>query len=205
MATDIRLDEFDGDWVVVNSRVFKLTAIDFSIDSPERRSAGGGSLRRAIVHNAQDGLSINFGGDYPGGVTVEGDLRVTGRLLLSSDATVGALDIIGQLQRELDGLRDVVRWVSSDRLDRLEQSIVSLAAMMNASVVPEWRTREEVEEGDDMGLRVKSASALGLEVEYSILQADPRFSHGDVVSIEPSPGTVVARGSTVQVTINLEG
>ena len=205
MATDIRLDEFDGRSVVVQSDIFKLTAIDFQIDAPERRSAGGGSLRRAIVHNAQDGLSINFGGDYPGAVTVESDLRVTGRLFLSGDATVGALDVIGQLRREVDGLRDDLREVSSDRIDRLEHSIVSLAAMMNASVVPKWLTKEEVENGDEMGVRVKSASELGLEVEYDILQADPRYRHGEVVSIVPPPGTVVTRGFTIQVIINLEG
>jgi hypothetical protein len=205
MPTDIRLDEFDGDWVVVNSRVFKLTAIDFQIDSPERRSPGGGSLRRAIVHDGQDGLSLNFEGDYPGGVTVQSDLRVTGRLLLSGDATVGALDLIGQLRQDVAAVKDDLRQVSSDRIDRLEQSIESLAAMMNASIVPERRTKEEVEEGDDMGMRVKSASELGFDVEYTILQADPRFGHGEVVGIEPRPGTVLSRGSTVQVTINLRG
>jgi beta-lactam-binding protein with PASTA domain len=77
--------------------------------------------------------------------------------------------------------------------------------MMNASVVPKWLTKEEVENGDDMGVRVKSASELGLDVEYNVLQRDPRFRHGDVVSIEPPPGSVVSRGSTVLVTINLEG
>lgn len=203
MATDIRLDEFDGRSVVVQSDIFKLTAIDFQIDAPERRSAGGGSLRRAIVHNAQDGLSINFAGDYPGGVTVESDLRVTGRLLLSGDATVGALDLIRELRQDVENLREDITLV--DRIDRLELSIVSLAAMMNASVVPQWLTKEDVENGDDMGLRVKSASELGLEVEYVILQADPRYRHGEVVSIVPPPGTVVTRGFTIQVTINLEG
>jgi hypothetical protein len=205
MATDIRLDEFDGSWVVVQSRVFKLTAIDFSIDSPERRSPGGGSLRRALVHNAEDGLSVNFAGDYPGGVTVQSDLRVTGRLFLSGDATTSALDIVRKLRQDVDDLRDDVRPVSSERIDRLEQGIVSLAALLNASVVPDWRTKEEVEEGDDMGLRVKPASELGFEVEYIVWQSEPGFSHGEVVSIDPPPGTVVSRGGTIRVTINLEG
>jgi PASTA domain len=212
MTTNIKLDEFDGNWVVVESDVFKLTAIDLHMDAPERRTPGSGGFRRAFVHNAQDGLSVNFEGDYPGGVTVQSDLRVTGRLLLSADATVGALDIIGQLRQGVADLkqdvfdlkRDVAQ-VSADRIDRIEQSIESLAAMMNASVVPVWRTKEEVEEGDDMGLRAKSASALGLVVEYTILQQDPNFGHGEVVSIAPPPGTVVSRGSTIQVTINLEG
>lgn len=204
MATDIRLDEFDGSWVVVECDVLKSTGIDFHLDAPDRRRTAGG-LRRALVHNGQDGLTVNFEGDYPGGVTVASDLRVTGRLLLSADASTGALEAIGQLRQDVADLKRDVLLASPERIDRIEQSLASLAALMNASVVPDWRTREEVEEGDEMGARVKSASDLGFVVEYTILQADPRFGHGDVVSIEPPPGTVALRGSTIRITINLEG
>jgi hypothetical protein len=200
MATDIKLDEVDGRWVVVQSDVLKSTAIDFMLDAPERRSTAGG-LRRAFNHNGQDGLTINFEGDYPGGVTVASDLRVTGRLFLSAEATTSAKDAIEQLQQNFANLT----LVSPERIDQIEKSIESLAALMHASVVPAWRTKQEVEEGDDMGIRVKSASDLGFVVEYVVLQADPRYGHGDVVSIEPPPGTVALQGSTVKVTINLLG
>jgi hypothetical protein len=204
MATDIKLDEFDGSWVVVECDVLKSTAIDFQIDAPDRRSTAGG-LRRAIVHNGQDGLTINFEGDYPGGVTVASDLRVAGRLFLSTDARTGALDAIGELRQDVADLKRDILFASSERIDRIEQSIASLAALINASVIPAWRTKEEVEEGDDMGIRAPSASALGFVVEYVVLQADPNYVHGQVVSIEPPPGTVALRGSTVRITINLEG
>ena len=55
---------------------------DFVIDSPVRRKPNGPRLRRALVHDESDGLSINFGNDYPGGVTMGGVrvLDVTGEL-----------------------------------------------------------------------------------------------------------------------------
>ena len=56
-----------------------------------------------------------------------------------------------------------------------------------------------------MGVLYKSASSLGFEVEYLVLQNDPQYSHGQVVQIEPSPGTAALRGSTISVTINLAG
>ena len=83
MPTDIKLDEFDGNWVVVESAVLKSTAIDFLLDNPSRRGADG--FRRALTHDGADGLTINMSGDYPGGVTVDSNVRVTGRLLLSAE------------------------------------------------------------------------------------------------------------------------
>jgi hypothetical protein len=73
MATDIQLDAIDGTFVVVDGRVLKATASDFMLDSLERRKSAERSpakLRRALVHDEGDGLTINFAGDYPGGVTI---------------------------------------------------------------------------------------------------------------------------------------
>jgi hypothetical protein len=72
-------------------------------------------------------------------------------------------------------------------------------------VIPEWRTRTEVESGDDMGMVSPPASELGLTVEFEIDQRNPDFSHEDVISITPPAGTMVKRGSTVTIRINLEG
>jgi len=51
------------------------------LDSAARRSAARG-VRRALVHDQKDGLTINFNGDYPGGVTVIGmnELTVHGNI-----------------------------------------------------------------------------------------------------------------------------
>jgi hypothetical protein len=204
MPTDIRLDEFDGSWVIVDSAVLKSTAIDFLLDAPSRRGVSGG-LRRALTHNGGDGLTINMSSDYPGGVTVESDLKVTGRLLLSPDGSSSVSDVISQLEDDIAELRLESHRFDPTRIDRLEQSVATLAALMNASVVPPWRTRDEVEQGDDMGILYMSASSLGFVVEYIVLQNDPQYNDGEVVQIEPPPGTVALRGSTVRVTINLAG
>lgn len=71
MATDVKLDQVDGSFLVLEGRVVKVTAADFMLDSPERHK-GGGPHRRALVHDQSDGLTVNFNGDYPGGITLNG-------------------------------------------------------------------------------------------------------------------------------------
>ena len=71
MATDVRLDQVDGSFLELDARVVKAISSDFMLDQPSRRK-GGGPFRRALVHDQNDGLTINFNGDYPGGVTLVG-------------------------------------------------------------------------------------------------------------------------------------
>jgi hypothetical protein len=188
MATDIKLDQQGGNWVVVESDVLKTTAADFISDSPSRRLAGGNPHRRALVHGSGDVLTINFGNDYRGGVTVVGNLTVTG------DLAVGSWP---GLRAHLDDLYA--------RMQGLENTVRALVELTGAVIIPPWRTKNEVDEGDDMGMSTPSAAALGLTVEFLIDQRNPNFEHEDVISIVPPPGTPVMRGSTVTVTINLEG
>jgi hypothetical protein len=188
MATDIKLDQGDGTWVLVEGTVLKTTAADLMLDSPQRRLPGGGPHRRALVHNTQDGLTINFNGDYRGGVTVVGNLVVTGDILAGSIASVsGAISVL------------------QSALTALEDRVAQLTEFVGAAVIPNWRTKTEVESGDDMGIVSLSAEQLGLMVEYQIDQRNPNFQHEDVISITPPAGTLVSRGSTVIVQINLEG
>jgi hypothetical protein len=121
MATDVRLDDGDGSFVVVDARVLKVEASDFMLDSAGRRKPTGPPFRRAMVHDQNDGLTINFGGDYPGGVTISdvralnvtGDLRFTishhDEVLLAGgnppDETVQLGDIIKALRREIAELQ----------------------------------------------------------------------------------------------------
>jgi|SRR5215213_739374 len=200
MPTDIKLDQVDGNWLLVEGNVLKTTATDFMLDAPGRRRPGGSAHRRALVHDAQDGLTINFAGDYRGGVTVVGNLAVTG------DVRTGSIQSLSQtitaLQDEISNLRAIM---GGPRLDKLEQTVAQLLEMVGAVVIPEWRTRTEVEEGDDMGLVSPSAEQLGLVIEFQIDQRNPNFQHEEVISITPPPGTLVRRGTTVVVQINLEG
>jgi hypothetical protein len=78
MASDI---QFDGDKVVFTGRWARFTTHDIILDHEKRRDKKAGKKageRRALVHNTQDGLTINFAGDYPGGVTIEGEARLAG-------------------------------------------------------------------------------------------------------------------------------
>lgn len=202
MPTDIKLDEVDGNWLILESAVLKSTASDFLLEAPSRKRSRG--FRRALVHDGQDGLTINFNGDYPGGVTVESDLMVTGRLLLMQNGARDLSNLIGQIQEDVADLKlDNARF-DETRIDRLEQSIASIAALMNAVIIPPWKTKEEVEKGDDMGVLYMSADNLGLQVKWIIDQNNPQYGHEEVISIDPPPGSVVLRGSTIQIEINLE-
>ena len=197
MATDIKLDQQGGDWLIVEGRVLKTTASDFMLDSPGRRRGGPSPFRRALVHNDQDGLTINFGGDYPGGVTVTGNLVVTGDLKVAGTALNAT---IASLQSAIASLQG-----TTDRVATLEKSVASIIQILGAVVIPPWRTKTEVEEGDDMGMSTQSAEQLGLVVQFEIDQRNPNFQHEEVISIKPPEGSVVMPGTTVVVRINLEG
>jgi len=113
-----------------------------------------------------------------------------------ADAQSGLRQKIDLLSGKLDGL--------AGKVDGLSTDLARLTDFLGA-VIPPWRTKEEVENGDDMGIAVRSAADLNLVVEFIILQREPGFGHEDVVSIDPPAGTLVAKGSTVKVTLNLEG
>jgi hypothetical protein len=72
MTSDIKLD---GDGVIVEGKWTRLEMPDLMLDSPWSRQNQQG-LRRALVHDAQDGLSINWNGDYPDGVKIRSRLQV---------------------------------------------------------------------------------------------------------------------------------
>jgi hypothetical protein len=206
MPTDIKLDQQGGSWLVLEGAVLKTTASDLMLDAPGRRR-GGGQHRRALVHDAGDGLTINFAGDYPGGVMVTGNLAVAGNLALSGELSLAGTALGATLASLQAALTSVQRSVDEavSRLDTLERTVASLVDLVGAAVVPPWRTRTEIDEGDDMGILYRSAEQLGLLIEYEIDQANPNFAHEEVISITPPPGSVVMRGSTVVVRLNLAG
>jgi hypothetical protein len=76
MATDVKLDQEDGSFLVLEGRVVKVTAADFMLDSPARR-IGSKPFRRALVHNQSDGLTVNFANDYQGGITLNGVVEIS--------------------------------------------------------------------------------------------------------------------------------
>jgi hypothetical protein len=116
---------------------------------------------------------------------------------------LSAADQLNELGQKQETLAQAVQQLSS----RIDQVGLNLERLMNfmGSVVPAWQTKEEVENGDDMGLVTMSAAQLGLNVVYESVRQAAGFQHEDVVSISPSAGTLVQRGSTVTVVLNLEG
>ena len=98
--SDVVLDD-DRNWVRVEGNVLQSQTSDFMLDNPGRRGQGGGRWRRALVHDGGDGLTVNFNGDYPGGVTVV-DARVNlhveehagGEPRLPKNATPGDLRLV---------------------------------------------------------------------------------------------------------------
>jgi len=71
MAGDVKLDEDNVNWVTIEGTALRARTPDLMLDAPNRRSGGGGTWRRALVHDQSDGLTINYNGDYPGGVTLK--------------------------------------------------------------------------------------------------------------------------------------
>ena len=68
MDGDIKLN---GDTVVIEGRVIQAEATDLILDNKDRRNKNSTKpLRRALVHDFNDGLTINFEADYPGGATL---------------------------------------------------------------------------------------------------------------------------------------
>ncbi len=218
MSTDIKLDEVDGNWLVLEGAVVKTTASDVMIDAPGSRSSTSG-FRRALVHDQRDGLTINFNADYPGGVTIGGNLKVTGAIRWNSASGPSDLsDTIRELSdttRELsDAVRELQRQSDMERLRRLEAAIESIAVLLDASLVPSWFTVEEVENGDDMGIVAPSAEQLGLRIQYTdrhgrflqgIPPEDPEFMFRNVLSLRPEAGTMLRRGSEVVVKVDYDG
>ncbi len=150
------------------------------------RHSGGGAFRRALVHDFQDGLTINFNGDYRWGVTVAGNPAITGDTPAS---------LIAPVRGTITAPQEAVA--------NLKKSVAQWAEIAGALAIPEWHNRTEVEKGGDMKLNTLSVGELGLVIEFRIDQRNPNFQHEDVVSITPPAGTFVRRGGTVIVEINL--
>jgi hypothetical protein len=115
--------------------------------------------------------------------------------------------LVNGLRQEITDLQVSTRQEIADLQVSTSLMAANLEKVMNflGVVIPNWQSKEEVEEGDDMGLVNLSASQLGVNVVFSFLQRAEGFSHEQVVSISPPAGTLVARGTTVAVEINLEG
>ena len=117
--TDVIID--DTETLTLVAPVLRVEGHDVIVDSPERRKPNGPAFRRGLVHDQNDGLTINFNGDYPGGVTinginalvVHGDIQFTishhDSVLLTGgnppDETVSLGDVVKTLRQEIAALQ----------------------------------------------------------------------------------------------------
>jgi hypothetical protein len=172
--------------------------------------------------SARDGIPIFRANDNIQGIihTPEGDIRtwvisagvqhtlrnlvtVLAYLDVADHAAASQSQQVGAARAEIAALRADVLQLRSDVAENkaLLQALISFLGV----IVPEWRNRSEIENGDDMGMHLASAESLGLSIEIIALQREPGYQHEEVVSLEPPAGTMVARGSTIRVRMNFEG
>jgi hypothetical protein len=121
-VSDIIFDT--SDQITVQCDNLNVRGHDLLLDSIGRRKPNGPRLRRALVHDQNDGLTLNYSHDYPGGVTINGvsALDVGGNLqfrishhdeiLLGGghppDETVILSDVIKTLRQEIADLKDQI-------------------------------------------------------------------------------------------------
>jgi hypothetical protein len=123
---------------------------------------------------------------------------------LAQDQQIAGVDRrVSALDQRLAGIEQNLTETKT-AVAALRSSIDSLISFF-AVVVPAWINKKEVENGDDMGIARQSAASLNLVVNFEFDRQRPGFGHEDVISIDPPAGTVVAKGSTVTVTLNLLG
>jgi len=106
MTTDVKLDE---NFVLIEGNALKVKAWDIMLDSPDRRLNAEGATnpyRRALVHDHADRLTINYRGDYPGGVKIQGQISAEG--IKCDWVKVGELNVTNTLSELHNQLQTVL-------------------------------------------------------------------------------------------------
>lgn len=69
----------DGGNAIVDGNWLEVRCWDIKLDASDRRSSSAGE-RRALVHGFDDELVVNYADDYPGGVTLRGEVHLPGKI-----------------------------------------------------------------------------------------------------------------------------
>jgi hypothetical protein len=120
--SDILLDDTQMTALCDN---FKVQGHDLLLDAPARRTPNGPVNRRALVHDENDGLTLNYSRDYPGGVTID-----TSKLVLTGDLQVTMADRVGPDGRVSypggpTSLADMINYLR-DQVDALQAQVAQL-------------------------------------------------------------------------------
>ncbi|MEM9679258.1 MAG: hypothetical protein AAF901_02955 [Bacteroidota bacterium] len=97
---------------VVDSFSMKLTGADFRIDHRARRK-NQSTHRRALVHDFTDGLTINWAKDYPGGVTINGNVNCPDKLVIKNKDVLRLITSLQKKVSNLERLYDMIDWDAS--------------------------------------------------------------------------------------------
>ncbi len=98
-----------SDELIIKPFAVKLLGADLRIDCKKRRKTKT-PYRRAVVHNQQDGLTVNWAKDYPGGVTINGKVNCPDSLKVKGyDLLKLVLEMRKKIQL-LEGRLDGVEW-----------------------------------------------------------------------------------------------
>ena len=112
MESDIKM--LERGVVQVEGNELFLQTHDIKLDSADRRSGSG--HRRALVHDHQDGLTINYGGDYPGGVTIKGIIKIDSIEMPRIERYFGhssLKDTISVMKQQIDSLQERIEALST--------------------------------------------------------------------------------------------
>ena len=84
------------DGVTIEGFRLRCKQADFLLDYAPRRQ-NNTPWRRAIVHDFSDGLTLNWANDYPGGVTINGNVSIPGQLSVPNRSGRGTVDVASEL------------------------------------------------------------------------------------------------------------
>lgn len=166
-----------------------------------------------VIHSLGPLLGFSVNPDT-GDVTVSAVMQGLRKVSSFIWDILGYLDVIdleqaAAKQRQVDQAAQIAQ--TQQTLTALQSQVTDLRTSVDTLIgffgvtIPAWINKKEVEDGDDMGISRPSAASLELTVEFAFDRQVPGFEHEDVISIAPPAGSLVKRGSTVTVTLNLEG
>lgn len=129
--------------VQVQCENLNIAGHDVLLSSASRRLPGTTAMRRALVHDERDGLTLNFAGDYPAGVTVHGDLGLAAIQPLSRkpddrEDQPSYLLVRGGITYEVQGVSLIqggpsrVQVSVGDEIEELHRLVKELAARVQA-------------------------------------------------------------------------
>ena len=97
---------------IVNAFTLRLTGADLKIDHKPRRK-NKTPHRRALVHDFKDGLTLNWAKDYPGGVTIKGNVNVPDKLIVKNKDVMTLITALQKKITNLEKLYDMIDWENS--------------------------------------------------------------------------------------------